>query len=74
MIYKNGDKSEGNWVNEKREGHGIIEYANGDKFDGNFINDKKEGKGMCQYSDGSKYEGEFYFFTFYFLKKSIFLC
>ena len=34
-IYNNG-KYEGDWVNGKREGKGVMTYANGDKYDGFF--------------------------------------
>ena len=32
MNYNNGDKYEGEWKNDKREGKGIYYYNNGDKY------------------------------------------
>ena len=37
INYNNGDYYEGNIINNKREGEGIIKYNNGK---GSFINDK----------------------------------
>lgn len=47
----------GNWVNDKRNGKGIITYSNGDVFDGCWKNDKIE-NGIMKYSNNSSYEGE----------------
>ena len=41
--YNNGDKYEGQFLNNKKEGKGIMEYYNGDEYNGDWKNDKKEG-------------------------------
>ena len=57
MIYKNGDKYNGYWKNNKKEGKGIMKYNNGDKYEGYWKNDKKDGYGIMKYKNGNKYEG-----------------
>ncbi|XP_002964641.2 MORN repeat-containing protein 3 [Selaginella moellendorffii] len=48
----------GQWVNDKREGVGLLKMVNGDLYKGSFVNDMKEGKGIYYYGDKcSKYEG-----------------
>ena len=66
-IYNDG-KYIGNLVEDKREGHGIMEYTNGAKYEGEWKNDKKNGKGIYISSNfnkhngmtGLKYEGDYY--------------
>jgi hypothetical protein len=41
LTRNNGEKYEGEWVYNKREGKGKQLYGNGDVFDGYFKNDKK---------------------------------
>ena len=50
MYYKNGDRYEGEWKNDDREGKGILYYKNGDRYDGEWKNDKREGKGILYYN------------------------
>ena len=38
MYYKNGDRYEGDWKNDKKEGKGIYYYKNGDREMGDFSN------------------------------------
>ena len=45
MIYNNGDKIEGKWINDKLEGYVIMKYNNVDIFEGYWKNNLKEGKG-----------------------------
>ena len=59
INYNNGDKYEGEFVNNVKEGKGIYLYENGDKYEGDFVQDKKEGYGVYYYKSGEKYEGEF---------------
>jgi hypothetical protein len=68
--YKNmtleGAKYEGDWVNGKREGKGVMIYGkphyknqNGQtKYDGEWKNDKQHGKGIMYYLNGLLNEGE----------------
>ena len=42
MYWNDGDKYEGEWKNNKREGKGIMFYTNGNKVEGIWKNDKLE--------------------------------
>ena len=61
-TFFNGAKYEGDWVEGKREGKGVLTWTNGDnsgnKCDGEWKNDKRHGKGTFTWSNGDKYEGE----------------
>ena len=53
-----GDRYEGEWKNNKKEGKGIYYWNNGDKYDGDWRNGKFEGKGIYYYNNGDRYEGD----------------
>ena len=55
--YENG-LYQGELVNDKREGKGVMFYNCGDKYEGEYKNDQKNGKGIY-ISEGYKYEGDF---------------
>ena len=58
FIYKNGDKFEGIFKEEKEyEGNGYIYYGNGDKYKGHIKNGLKEGEGILTKKNGDKFEG-----------------
>jgi hypothetical protein len=59
IIFKNGDRFEGTFKRDKREGNGTMYYINGDKYVGNFKDDRKEGKGNIYYFNGDEYVGDF---------------
>lgn len=42
MIFVNGDKYEGDWVEGLKEGFGIF-TTEGSKYEGNWSNDEKDG-------------------------------
>ena len=44
-YYENGDKYDGEWKNNKREGKGIQYFAVGTRYNGEWKNDKMNGKG-----------------------------
>ena len=50
---------EGDIVNGKKEGKGIIKYKNGTTYEGDFINDKYNGFGKLTFKNGCIYEGNF---------------
>ena len=56
--YNNEDIYEGNFINDLKEGKGIMKYNNGDIYDGNWKNDLKEGNGILKIKNGNEYEGE----------------
>ena len=53
MYYYNGDRYEGDYKNNKREGKGIYYFNNGKRYEGNWKNDKKDGKGIMYYNNGT---------------------
>jgi len=52
-----GDTYEGHWLNDKRNGHGVLRRANGNTYDGQWKNDKKHGHGVWIDICGARYEG-----------------
>ena len=59
VVFENGDVYEGDFVNNIKEGYGIMSYNNGEKYQGEFKNNVKDGYGIMIYSNGEKYRGEF---------------
>jgi hypothetical protein len=45
MEYGNGNRYDGDWVNDMKEGRGVLLKANRDEYEGSWKNDKKNGKG-----------------------------
>ena len=52
---------EGELLNEKRHGKGIMIYNNGRIYEGEWVNDEKSGKGFERYYTGNIYEGNYKF-------------
>ena len=50
---------EGELVDGRRHGLGIMRYSNGRFYEGGWKNDFREGKGYEKYSNGNTYEGDF---------------
>lgn len=46
FYYKNGDKYEGQWDEDKRHGRGRMVYASGDMYDGMWSAGLREGVGI----------------------------
>ena len=51
-YHKNGNKYEGDWKNEKRDGKGIFYWNDGRKYEGDFKNNIREGNGILYYTNG----------------------
>ena len=59
ITYDNGDKYDGEFVDNVKEGRGVYNYFNGDRYEGEFFEDVKDGFGIYYYKNGERYEGEF---------------
>ena len=59
MIYANGDKYNGGWVDGCKDGHGKYIYANGDIYEGQWKYGKKFGIGKYTYTNGRILQGTF---------------
>ena len=51
MTYNNGDKYEGEWINDKKEGKGIYYYNIGEQYGGEWKNDEIRSNNyiICEY-------------------------
>ena len=54
-----GDRYEGFWGNNEREGYGVYIFSNHNRYEGDWKNGKKEGKGIFYFNSGERYEGDF---------------
>lgn len=58
LVFSNGNRYQGDWVDWYRQGQGELRYANGDVYTGSFRKSKFNGKGVMQFVNGDKYEGD----------------
>jgi hypothetical protein len=56
-YYTNGNKYEGQWVENLKHGRGKMTYANGDVYEGDWVNDERCGPGVLLTISGDRYEG-----------------
>ena len=59
MYYNSGDKYEGDYKNDQRDGKGVY-ISDGYKYKGDFKKGLREGKGVIIYKTGDKYDGEWF--------------
>lgn len=59
LILSNGDRYDGKFANNKRNGCGTYTFANGDRYVGEFFDDSFYGRGKYLGKDGNIYQGEF---------------
>ena len=58
-YYNNGSKYEGDWIDNKKCGHGRIDFVDGAWYEGNFRNGVFHGFGTYHYSsNGSTFAGQ----------------
>lgn len=57
--YWNGNRYEGQFLDENPSGKGKYYWANGNRYEGNFVNSKQSGQGVYFWTNGDRYEGEF---------------
>lgn len=58
MLYTNGDRYTGDFLNGKKHGEGELVYNSGACFRGEWLNDQACGRGVFHHANGSSYEGE----------------
>ena len=56
-VWKSGEKYEGYWARDKRNGQGTNNYATGSVYVGNWKDDLQHGYGTMKYQNGDKYIG-----------------
>ena len=49
---------EGNYIDDKRHGHGVQEYGNGDRYEGGWEDGEWHGYGVFVLANGDKREGD----------------
>ena len=54
-----GSEYEGDIVQGKKEGKGILKFKDGTIYEGDFLDDNFNGKGVLKFYNGRKYEGNF---------------
>jgi len=57
--YKNGNIYIGEWLGDKRDGHGKHLWSNGDVYSGDWKDDMQHGWGKSTWIDGSCYKGSY---------------
>ena len=58
MEYGDGSEYDGQWMDDKHHGKGIMTGADGDKYDGEWKDGKRHGKGIETKAGGATYDGE----------------
>ena len=53
------DRYEGDFVDGKANGKGILTFADGHRYGGDFVDGKRTGKGVYTWANGNRYEGDF---------------
>ena len=59
-MYASGQRYEGTYAYNKREGYGRFDYCkdgNGSYYDGEWVNGDRHGNGVELFPDGSTYQG-----------------
>ena len=56
-ILPNGAKYTGEWLGERRDGHGFQVWVDGSRYEGSWADDKANGFGKLYHADGDIYEG-----------------
>lgn len=54
-----GHVYQGQFLEGKRSGYGLMKYCNGDQYKGQWLGDETHGRGKHTYADGYSYEGQF---------------
>ena len=58
LIFLDGSRYQGGWVENQRNGFGVYYYANGDFYEGDWYEHERHGQGTYTYvSTGAKFKG-----------------
>ena len=58
LIIWNVTIPKGDWVDDKRRGHGVHYFASGDRYDGDWVDNKRHGHGVYYHANGDRYDGD----------------
>ena len=58
-TYSGGSVYVGDFVGNKKEGHGRVTFPDGDVYEGEYVHGKKHGPGMYRYADGAVKVGSY---------------
>ena len=58
LNYSNGNRYEGEVVNNRPHGFGILYCANGNHYEGSWTDGRIQGKGTLYWANGNRYEGD----------------
>ena len=59
FYFVNGERYEGTFVDDVREGFGTYVYKDSGRYVGSFMGGERHGRGVYTYASGARYEGEF---------------
>lgn len=59
LIYANGDRYDGDFINGMFHGKGVFTWAKGDRYEGDFFLNRRTGHGIYLWPSGESYEGDF---------------
>ena len=58
-IFANGQRYEGNYLDDFRHGYGKTTWPNGSRYEGQYLNGSIQGKGIYIDKAGQKFVGDF---------------
>ncbi len=59
QLWSDGDRYDGEFLNDKRHGHGVYRHGNGyEVYDGEYLAGQRTGTGKVTFSDGHYYQGQ----------------
>ncbi len=59
MVWRDGTRYEGNWVNGVMQGYGVMTWPNGARYSGGYANGRRQGRGVYTWPNGASYKGEY---------------
>jgi len=60
MKCKQGSYYDGQWLEDKKEGHGVYRFNTGAVYEGEWHNNLRHGKGVFKLPEGPVFEGEWH--------------